>query len=214
MRTIVSVLAAVLAVTTTDVLAGGKPPLIQQVSSSIGKIFVDERGMTLYTYQRDGRYRPHCLEDCAEDWPPLSVVPGSKSVGDWAVIARADGRDQWALNGQPLYRSARDIEPGDISETEGAWRVAQVPCPASRSPYGALEEEEAFAIVDAAIEAGVQPMQQLRRWCGVKLDDLAARAGMSSADLIAHENGRRGLNRQEAAAVANALGMPVYLLLE
>jgi hypothetical protein len=44
--------------------------------------------------------------------------------------------------------------------------------------------------------------------------ELATMSGVTRADLDAHEMGRRSMGVPEVAAVANALGVPIYLLLE
>jgi predicted lipoprotein with Yx(FWY)xxD motif len=50
---------------------------------------------------------------CAQEWPPVRAAAGAKPVGDWTIIKRKDGIDQWAYKGQALYTSALDREPGD-----------------------------------------------------------------------------------------------------
>jgi hypothetical protein len=89
--------------------------------------------------------------------------------------------------------------------------VAKALCFAS-PPAG--KRHAAEAIVDAAVEAGVEPIRELRDGCGLNVGELAAMSGVSRIDLDAHEMGRRSLPVPEVAAVANALGVPIYLLLE
>jgi predicted lipoprotein with Yx(FWY)xxD motif len=50
---------------------------------------------------------------CAQAWPPVRAAPGAKAVGDWTLIKRDDGIEQWAYKGQALYTSVLDREPGD-----------------------------------------------------------------------------------------------------
>lgn len=44
----------------------------------------------------------------------------------WTVVARDDGRRQWAYKGKPLYLWAKDQEPGDATggRFRGVWHVA------------------------------------------------------------------------------------------
>ena len=79
---------------------------------------------------------------------------------------------------------------------------------------GQPDETGAIVVVDAALETGTSPLQELRRWCGVGLVELAQRSGIGVDDLVAYEAGRIQLSERETAAVANGLGIPVYLLLE
>lgn len=50
---------------------------------------------------------------CAQAWPPVIAPEGAKPVGKWSLIARHDKRLQWAYNGQVLYTSNLDKQPGD-----------------------------------------------------------------------------------------------------
>ena len=51
---------------------------------------------------------------CAELWPPVLAAADDLGVGDWSIIERRDGTLQWAYEEQPLYRSIRDAQPGDV----------------------------------------------------------------------------------------------------
>ena len=50
---------------------------------------------------------------CTQSWPPVRVAPGAKAVGDWTIIKRQDGIEQWAYKGQALYTSVLDRVAGD-----------------------------------------------------------------------------------------------------
>ena len=79
---------------------------------------------------------------------------------------------------------------------------------------GRLRDEPVIRVVDAAMEAGTVPLRELRRWCGVELSELAERSGTDATVLAAYENRRADMSLPELAAIANALGIPVYLLLD
>jgi predicted lipoprotein with Yx(FWY)xxD motif len=66
----------------------------------------------LYTYDRDGSLVSRCVEGCASAWPPLLATIGKvgEKVGDWTIIARDDGRQQWAYKGHPAYIRFHDLE--------------------------------------------------------------------------------------------------------
>jgi predicted lipoprotein with Yx(FWY)xxD motif len=92
-----------------------------------GNALVDAAGMTLYTFDRDTYWSSACNEQCAVNWPPLVVAAGAKPVGDHTMIARDDGRRQWAYKGKPLYVSVKDRKPGDQTGEafDNLWRVAR-----------------------------------------------------------------------------------------
>jgi hypothetical protein len=147
---------------------------------------------------------------------PLAAAPNAHcGVENWVVVTRSDGVRQWTFSGTPLYRYVGDRKPGDVSgvsESTG-WRVAAVPCFASVDG-NKDHAEQAGAIVDAAVEAGIEPLIELRSACGLAGSELAALADMPPEELSVVEDGRRPLRAREAAALANALGVPIDLLLQ
>lgn len=94
-----------------------------------GGMLVGGNGMTLYTFDKDeaGSGKSLCNGKCAENWPPLLAMDGAQAAGDYTVVAREDGRRQWAWKGKPLYFWAKDQKPGDATGdgVNGVWRVAK-----------------------------------------------------------------------------------------
>lgn len=91
-------------------------------------VWVDAKGMTLYTFAKDSGGKSACNGPCAANWPPLTAEAGAKSHGEWTVITRDDGSRQWAHAGKPLYTWVKDTKPGDMTGDgmlNGAWRVAK-----------------------------------------------------------------------------------------
>ena len=81
-------------------------------------------GVRLYTYDRDVPGRSVCNANCVGPWPPVYAPPGARSVGQWSVIQRDDGTQQWALNGKPVYmrfHDTPDVATGD--GVDGEWHV-------------------------------------------------------------------------------------------
>ncbi|MEO5874937.1 MAG: hypothetical protein ABIS86_12330 [Streptosporangiaceae bacterium] len=98
----------------------------------LGKIVVDDKGWTLYRFDKDTVKPPtsNCDGDCASTWPP---VPASdelelKGVSKALVgkVTRTDGSEQLTLGGWPLYRYAKDAEAGDTNGqgVGGTWFAA------------------------------------------------------------------------------------------
>ncbi len=88
-------------------------------TQALGPFLVDVNGMTLYTFANDTAGTSTCTGGCAENWPPLTVAPGTALVagegvpGTLATITRADGSLQVTYNGHPLYHYRGDTAPGD-----------------------------------------------------------------------------------------------------
>jgi len=93
-----------------------------------GGMFVDAKGMTLYTFDKDTPGKSACNGPCAKNWPPLAVADGAKASGDWTIVMREDGLKQWAYKGKPVYTWVKDTKPGDTTGDgflNGAWHIAR-----------------------------------------------------------------------------------------
>jgi len=66
----------------------------------------------LYVRDGDGPSVSRCAEGCISAWPPLVATIGKvgERVGDWSIIARDDGREQWAYKGRPVYTHFHDLD--------------------------------------------------------------------------------------------------------
>jgi predicted lipoprotein with Yx(FWY)xxD motif len=91
-----------------------------------GKVLVDTKGMTLYTWDRDTMPgKSGCNGQCATNWPPLMVSGDAKDMGNWTVVVRDDGGKQWAYKGKPLYYWKDDKKAGDVEgdNRNNIWHV-------------------------------------------------------------------------------------------
>ncbi|MEB0009360.1 hypothetical protein QN375_13610 [Pseudomonas sp. MH9.2] len=77
-------------------------------------MMVDQKGMTLYTFDKDANGKSMCNGSCAENWPPLMAPADGKAAGEWTTIKRDDGTMQWAYDGKPLYTFKMDKKAGDM----------------------------------------------------------------------------------------------------
>jgi predicted lipoprotein with Yx(FWY)xxD motif len=84
--------------------------------TSKGKVLVDAKGMTLYTWDRDTTAgKSSCNGQCATNWPPLMASADAKADGNWTIVARDDGHKQWAYKGKPVYYWKDDKQAGDVA---------------------------------------------------------------------------------------------------
>ena len=89
-------------------------------SGSLGPMLVDDKGMTLYLFEKDTPNTSNCYDKCATNWPPL-LTTGSPVAGDGVdasklgVTQRTDGTSQVTYNGWPLYYYAKDAAAGDTT---------------------------------------------------------------------------------------------------
>lgn len=104
--------------------ASSTPSAIKDTGSAL----TDARGMTLYTFDRDTTAgKSVCNDNCAIKWPPLMAEDSAHASGDYTIIARDDGRKQWAYRGKPLYLWSMDKAPGDLTGDGfmNVWHIAK-----------------------------------------------------------------------------------------
>src|SRR5216683_7976235 len=102
---------AVLLVTASAAFAAGAT---KTMDTAAGKVFTDDKGMTLYTFDKDDKGKSNCYDQCAKAWPPYAAAADAKAEGDWTIVDRTDGTKMWAYDGKPLYTFVKDAKPGDV----------------------------------------------------------------------------------------------------
>lgn len=88
--------------------------------STLGSILVDNRGRTLYLFEKDKRGKSSCAGACATYWPPFlthgtPAAAGGVKSALLGITRRAGGAHQVTYAGHPLYRFAGDAKPGQTS---------------------------------------------------------------------------------------------------
>ena len=124
MRVLTGLCAALICLTAPTAFAA--PAM--EADSALGKIYVDEKGMTLYTFDKDEMNKSNCYDDCAVNWPPLTAGADAVAEGEWTVVERTDGTSQWAYEGKPVYLWIKDMKAGDTTGdgVGGVWHVVHV----------------------------------------------------------------------------------------
>lgn len=120
--------AAIAAVSLMLASTGAFAQAAKVADTPAGKTYVDAKGMTLYTFDKDAGGKSACNGPCATNWPPLMAAADAKASGDWTIVTRDDGSKMWAYKGKPLYTFAKDTKPGDTTGDgflNGAWHMAK-----------------------------------------------------------------------------------------
>ncbi len=112
-------------------LAQTPPAVTVTQNATLGGIFTDSNGMTLYVFARDSAGVSNCNGGCATVWPALQPPAGDLVLpdgvaGTLATITRQDGTQQVTYNGMPLYYYSGDTNPGDTNGQGigGVWMAA------------------------------------------------------------------------------------------
>ena len=90
---------------------------VREVDNAGGLALVDHSGLTLYAFSGD-QARLAKSKGSAErlrHWIPLPAGAMALAAGDFSVISRGDGIDQWAYFGRPLYTFDGDTKPLDAN---------------------------------------------------------------------------------------------------
>ena len=92
-----------------------------------GYTFQNTYAKPFFTYDLDKPNTSNCNGHCAEVWVP--VYPFSQhptDIGDFTLVNRTDGSQQWAYKGKPLYTFGfGDHEPPTEKDTQGQWHILQ-----------------------------------------------------------------------------------------
>ena len=123
-----SFMPAIAVLTTVTATAFAQMAPTKTGDSTKGKVLTDDKGMTLYVFDKDSGGKSACNGPCAGNWPPLAALGSAMPMGDYSVITREDGTKQWAYKGRPLYTWKDDKKAGDITgdgRLNGAWHIAQ-----------------------------------------------------------------------------------------
>ncbi|QUS38387.1 hypothetical protein RPMA_05655 [Tardiphaga alba] len=118
--------AAALAILLTASVASAQA--LKTADTDKGKVFVDAKGMTLYTFDKDAGGKSMCNGPCADNWPPLFAADSDKPTADMTIVVRDDGKKMWAYKGKPLYTFKKDTAAGQTTGDgflNGAWHVAK-----------------------------------------------------------------------------------------
>jgi predicted lipoprotein with Yx(FWY)xxD motif len=120
---------------TTATTAAVAPTVQTTNNAKFGTILVDSQGRTLYTLTNNGK-PVACTGACTSIWPPLLLPSGQTSVNAGAGVSNvsvvsANGGQQVAFSGSPLYRFSGDPSAGQangdgINSFGGIWHVVKI----------------------------------------------------------------------------------------
>jgi predicted lipoprotein with Yx(FWY)xxD motif len=83
-------------------------------TTSLGKVLVDQQGMTVYLLTADGRNQSTCGTDCLSAWPAVTAGHSKLDVPVNTTKTPA-GTPTATVAGQPVYTFTNDRAPGDVS---------------------------------------------------------------------------------------------------
>ena len=99
---------------------------------ALGLYLTDASGTTLYYFTKDTSGTSACTGACLAKWPAFAAAavsaPSPLSPADFSTVSRADGVNQTAYKGMPLYYYSGDMKPGDVNGQgfNNLWYAANV----------------------------------------------------------------------------------------
>ena len=134
--TVAAVLALALTAATAAIAAthsNARTATVSTTGTGLGRVITDNRGRTLYLFEKDRRGHSACSGACTVYWPPLlttakPVATGGAKPSLLGTIRRADGTKQVTFAGHPLYRFSGDSKRGQtngegLTDFGAAWDV-------------------------------------------------------------------------------------------
>ena len=78
----------------------------------------------LYFYDKDTANQSNCYGACLTKWVVLEATPTSKTLGEWSVVKRRDGKFQWAYRTHPVYMLMQDSAQAPSGDgKDGLWHL-------------------------------------------------------------------------------------------
>lgn len=122
-----AILMSVLVIATVTTCSTLAASVVKTMGTAKGQVLTGINDMTLYTFDQDSNGVSSCYDECAKNWPPFIAMKGAKVSGEYSLVKRKDGNEQWAKDGMPLYYWVKDKKAGDVTGdgVNGVWRVAK-----------------------------------------------------------------------------------------
>jgi len=114
--------------TTTTSSSSAAASIITTQTGTKGSFLADDKGMTLYIFDKDTAGKSNCSAGCAVTWPPFMATGAATTLPTGVTtIKRADGSMQYAYKNLPLYYYAKDTKVGDVTGdgVAGIWHLVK-----------------------------------------------------------------------------------------
>ena len=114
------------------------PPGFKVETTVRGRLLLNEKKHSMYASDNDGANKSNCNEDpCTQLWEPAVAPAAARPHGEWTIIKRSGGVQQWAFRKKPLYTYTRDELDASLdgSEESGWHNVYTQLAPPAPKPF-------------------------------------------------------------------------------
>lgn len=110
------------------------PPGFEVIPMATGRLLVNGDGFSVYNWDGDEPNKSNCYEECLTKWAPVTAPETAVERGQWSVIERLPGINQWAFRGKPLYTylldpDARSLLGSDVPGWHNVYTQLALPPP-------------------------------------------------------------------------------------
>jgi predicted lipoprotein with Yx(FWY)xxD motif len=84
------------------------PPELAIAAFVTGHMLVDHKSYSVYTSDADAPGKSNCDDKCLQEWSPVLAPETAQPQGEWSVVERSPGINQWAYRKKPLYTYIKD----------------------------------------------------------------------------------------------------------
>lgn len=91
------------------------PPGLNVVTTHAGRMVVNEKRYSVYTWDGDGPNKSNCVGDCARVWNPVTAPASAQPQGEWTIVQRSPSVRQWAFRKKPVYAFSEDTSAASLA---------------------------------------------------------------------------------------------------
>ncbi|MDB6045301.1 MAG: hypothetical protein JWM63_3852 [Gammaproteobacteria bacterium] len=128
------------------------PPGFVVETTVRGRMLLTEKKRSVYLSDNDGPNKSHCDGDpCAQMWEPVVAPAAARPQGEWTIIKRSGGVQQWVFRKKPLYTYTRDQLDASLdgSEEPGWHNVYTQRAPTPPKPFSIQPTINGDVLADA-----------------------------------------------------------------
>lgn len=94
------------------------PPGFAVRSTFIGRLLATDKNNSVYSFDEDTATSTTCTDECLTLWQPV-IAPGlARPQGEWSILERSAGVNQWVFRGKPLYTYSLDNQSWSLKGTD------------------------------------------------------------------------------------------------
>jgi len=127
------------------------PPQFDVTTTLAGRLLTLADGHSVYVSSKDAPGKSNCDDACTQRWVPVRAPVYASDRGDFGVITRKPGIQQWTFRGYPLYTHVADerFRSQEGSDIDGWSNVYTQPAPEPPAGFTVQDTAAGQVLADA-----------------------------------------------------------------